>query len=199
MTKLFEKIKLLFLYKLSWLRKRCYLCKPIYINVDRSAKIEVSDSFRFNISWDGHRQPFSGSFCLARNAALKVSCFRAYNGCRIAVNENAELTLGNSMMNMNSSITCFCSIQIGDDVLISENVAIRDSDNHHLLGSVVTAPIVICDHVWIGMNSTILKGVTIGEGAVIAAGAVVTHDVPPHTLVGGVPARVIRENIQFER
>ncbi len=109
------------------------------------------------------------------------------------------MTLGNSVMNMNSSITCFRSITIGDDVLISENVTIRDLDNHRLQGSIVTAPIVIDDRVWIGMSATTLKGVTIGEGAVVAAYAVVTHGVPPHTLVGGVPARVIRENIQFER
>lgn len=44
----------------------------------------------------------------------------------------------------------------------------------------------------------ILKGVTIGDGAVIAAGAVVTHDVPPHTLVGGVPANILRSNIEWE-
>lgn len=45
----------------------------------------------------------------------------------------------------------------------------------------------------------ILKGVTIGDGAVIAAGAVVTHDVPPHTLVGGVPANILRSNIEWEQ
>lgn len=194
-----SKCRLVFLYKLSWLPKKCYLCKPIYLRIDRLSRIEVTDSFRFNISWDGYRQPFPGSLCLDKNAFLKVSCFRAYTGAKISVLSNASLTLGNSMMNMNSSITCFCSITIGDDVLISENVTIRDSDNHHLQGSIVTAPIVIQDRVWIGMNAIILKGVTIGEGAVVAAGAVVTHDVPAHTLVAGVPAKVIRENVYFER
>jgi acetyltransferase-like isoleucine patch superfamily enzyme len=54
-------------------------------------------------------------------------------------------------------------------------------------------PIVIGDHVWIGMRATILPGVTVGEGAVIMAGAMVTHDVPPYAVVGGVPARVIKQ------
>ena len=60
-----------------------------------------------------------------------------------------------------------------------------------------TKPVIIKDNVWIGLGATILKGVTIGEGAIIAAGAVVNKDVPPHTLVGGVPAKVIRENVKI--
>lgn len=57
---------------------------------------------------------------------------------------------------------------------------------------VKTAPIKICDRVWIGFNAIILKGVTIGEGAVVGAGAVVTRDVEPYTVVAGNPARVVR-------
>lgn len=55
------------------------------------------------------------------------------------------------------------------------------------------APIVLGKNVWVGSHATILKGVTIGDGSVVAAGAVVTKDVPPMTVVGGVPARVIRK------
>ena len=57
----------------------------------------------------------------------------------------------------------------------------------------VQKPIVVGDHVWIGMNAIILPGVTIGRGAVIAAGAVVSKDVPPMTVVGGVPAKPLRQ------
>ena len=52
-------------------------------------------------------------------------------------------------------------------------------------------PIIIGDYVWVGVNATILKGVKIGDGAVVAAGAVVVEDVPPYTIVGGVPAKII--------
>ena len=61
----------------------------------------------------------------------------------------------------------------------------------------MTQPIIIGNHVWIGMNVTILKGVRIGDGAIVAAGAVVTKDVPENTLVGGVPARVLKTDISW--
>jgi acetyltransferase-like isoleucine patch superfamily enzyme len=58
--------------------------------------------------------------------------------------------------------------------------------------------VTVGDKVWIGARVTVLKGVTIGDGAVVAAGALVTDDVPPRALVGGVPARVLRENVTWE-
>jgi len=63
------------------------------------------------------------------------------------------------------------------------------------------APITICDYVWLGSRAMVLPGVTVGEGAVIAAGAVVTKDVDPYTVVGGVPARPIgtrRQDLGYE-
>lgn len=103
-------------------------------------------------------------------------------------------------INYNSKINCYNKIIIGDDVKISENVTIRDSDNHEIQysGYEISKPIIIGNHVWIGLNATILKGVNIGDGAIIAAGAVVTKDVPARTLVGGIPATIIKENIEWK-
>lgn len=86
-------------------------------------------------------------------------------------------------------------ITIGDDVLIGHNCVIATL-NHVMdpdrRADMIPAPVKIGDKVWVGANVTILQGVTIGEGAIIAAGAVVNKDVPPCTIVGGVPAKIIK-------
>lgn len=86
-------------------------------------------------------------------------------------------------------------IIIGDDVLIGHNCVIATL-NHALdpekRADMIPAPVKICDKVWIGANVTILQGVTIGMGAIIAAGAVVNKNVPPLTVVGGIPAKIIK-------
>ncbi len=86
-------------------------------------------------------------------------------------------------------------IEIGDGCLIGHNVVLA-TINHDLYPENNRinhyAPIKLGKSVWVGSNATILSGVTVGDWAVVAAGAVVTRDVPPFTIVGGVPAKVIR-------
>lgn len=101
-------------------------------------------------------------------------------------------------LNAGCTVVSYAHIAIGDDCLIGEYVSIRDANhglapNHAMRSQPHTAaPIQIGNDVWIGRGAVILGGVTIGAGAVIGANAVVTHDVPPMTIVGGVPARVLR-------
>jgi acetyltransferase-like isoleucine patch superfamily enzyme len=89
------------------------------------------------------------------------------------------------------------SITIGAGCTIAEMVVIRDQDHKGIVGSVwrhgefTTAPIVIGSRVWIGAKATVLKGVRVGDDAVIGAGAVVTSEVEPATIVAGIPAAVI--------
>ena len=86
-------------------------------------------------------------------------------------------------------------IEIGDGALIGHNVVLA-TINHDLNPAMNRvnhyAPIKIGKHVWIGSNATVLQGVTIGDWSVVAAGAVVTRDVPPMTVVGGVPAKILK-------
>jgi maltose O-acetyltransferase len=84
-------------------------------------------------------------------------------------------------------------LHIGAHTSISANVAILTTQHqiNHPEFPTETKPVQIGDYVWIGMRAMIMPGVTLGEGAVVAAGAVVTRDVPPYTVVGGVPARPI--------
>lgn len=166
------------------------------IVVAKGAKINVKDHFYVNLSWQG-KQNLPARITLGKNAKLSVEYFRSYDGAQIYVADNAELTFKSGYINSGAKIYCYNKVEIGEDVKIGDEVIIRDSDNHELLEDryVTSAPIRIGNHVWIGMRAIILKGVTIGDGGVIAAGAVVTKDVPPNTLWGGVPAKCLKENI----
>lgn len=156
------------------------------------------------------RNKMVGSLYVAKDASLEVDAFDVYAGSRINVNAGAKLSLGSGYINHDCVMDCFSSISIGHEVAISERVVIRDSDNHAIVtesnkneGSnmnvdkQVLAPIVIQDHVWIGMNVIVLKGVTVGEGAIVAAGSVVNKDVPPHCMVAGIPAKVVKTNVSW--
>ncbi len=167
--------------------------------VSKSARIQVAKTLRLGYQW--HQLPYyRGHLHLGDDAQLEVDgAFDVFSGCQISVNEGARLRLGSGYINNGARIACFREINIGDDCAISENVLIRDSDNHVIEdGKPVSAPIDIGDHVWVGIGATILKGVTIGDGAVVAAGAVVTRDVPPNSLVAGVPAVVKRTSVQWK-
>ena len=102
----------------------------------------------------------------------------------------------NVFVNQNCTFYDLGGLDIADDVMIGPNVSLITS-GHPLEPSqrracVVAKPIAIERNVWIAANATIIGGVTVGESSVVAAGSVVTRDVPPHTLAGGNPARVIR-------
>ena len=101
----------------------------------------------------------------------------------------------NVFINMGCKFQDQGGIYLGDGALIGHNVVLATL-NHAKSpkdrSSMLPAPIRIGKHVWIGSNATVLPGVTIGDGAIVAAGAVVTHDVPENTIVGGVPARILR-------
>lgn len=93
-------------------------------------------------------------------------------------------------------------ITIGDNTMVASNVVIRP-DNHSyqdryrpmMEQGYDVGKIVIGNDVWIGVNAVILKDVTIGEGSIVGAGSVVTKDVAPYTIVGGVPAKVIKQRV----
>ena len=113
----------------------------------------------------------------------------------------------------NSRIWSAEKVKIGNHVLISHNVNINDTNGHPIdaelrrkhfqeiatIGhpkqglDLISLPVIIEDDVWIGFNSTILKGVTLGKGSIIAAASVVTKNVPPYSIVAGNPAKIIRE------
>ena len=102
----------------------------------------------------------------------------------------------NVFVNQNCTFYDLGGLDIADDVMIGPNVSIITSGHpiepSQRRAGVTAKPIAIERNVWIAAGATIIGGVTVGENSVVAAGSVVTKDVPPNTLVGGNPARVIR-------
>jgi galactoside O-acetyltransferase len=132
----------------------------------------------------------------------------------------AQVTIGDRVFIGNSTIISKTSVFFGNDILVAWGVTFYDHDSHSLdfnlrdgdikqtyadyinekgnflknknWDVVNSKPIVINNHVWIGAEAFILKGVTIGEGAIVGARSVVTKDVPPYSIVAGNPARVVK-------
>lgn len=117
-------------------------------------------------------------------------------GVRVVV-DSGRLTIGHgtNVNGIGTKILCAQEITIGRDCTFSWDVQVLDTDFHAITLDGVeqpsAAPIRIGDRVWVGTRAIVLKGVTIGDGAVVAAGAVVTKDVPAGSVVGGMPAKVI--------
>ena len=130
--------------------------------------------------------------------------------CRIAFDGPGLVTIGSRCYIGASHLVCHTAITIGDDTIISWGVTIVDHDSHAIewrdrqddvadwrigkkrWAGVKIEPVELGKRVWVGFGATILKGVTVGDGAVIAAQSVVTRDVPPNVLVAGVPAQIVR-------
>jgi acetyltransferase-like isoleucine patch superfamily enzyme len=110
----------------------------------------------------------------------------------------ATISIGSrTYLNRRTELHCDHRITIGADCAIAWDVHILDSNHHTLNGDGEPAEVVIGDHVWIGSRATILKGVRIGDGAVVAAGSVVVSDVPAGAIVGGVPAKVLQNDVEW--
>ncbi len=125
--------------------------------------------------------------------------FSFYYGADIILFQGATLVLGRgSYINSDCKIRCRKEIRIGNKCAISHDFTVMDSDFHKINGKSISSPVIIGDHVWIGTRVTVLKGVTIGEGSIIAAGSVVTKNIPPECMAAGVPAKVIKENVEWE-
>lgn len=164
-------------------------------------------------------QTDSYSFC--RNATNKKDSIQIGDNCRIRCQlialGSGKIRIGNNTyIGGPSKIGAIESITIGNDVIISGEVHVFDNNNHPTdpetryamtqsadsegpLWSWMESeskPVVIEDNVWIGERSTVLKGVRIGKGSIVACNSVVTKDVPPYTIVAGNPAKVVKNLLE---
>jgi acetyltransferase-like isoleucine patch superfamily enzyme len=148
---------------------------------------------------------------LKEGCALKIGEDCMIEGSLILDRQNGQIEIGNRVfMGGGSQIICIEKVIVEDDVLISWGCTIVDHNAHSVCwkerandvtnwlrgikdwGPVVKKPILIKAKAWIGFNVIVMKGVTIGEGAVVGAGSVVVEDVDPYTVVAGNPARILK-------
>lgn len=148
----------------------------------------------------------AGEITIGEDSHVMATLVADRNGGRISVGKRCYL-------GDNTRIRASQSIEIGDDVMVAHNTNIFDDNTHPtdvdermadkdgilMRGSwerfptLSSKPIKICDKSWIGCNCCVMKGVTIGEGAIVAAGSVVTKDVPPYSVAAGNPAKIVKK------
>ena len=176
-------------------KKKRFLSK---VKVD-AAKLTLMSSAECRTSGEG------SSVCIGVHCTIGA-LFLAHFGGKIRVKSNTYI-------GPNTILQSKERIEIGDNVIIANNVLIVDNNNHPTDPALRlkmsqcddfmhdelwswkyadSAPIVIEDNVWIGRDSRILKGVTVGKGSIVALGSIVTKDVPPYTIVAGNPAKVVK-------
>ena len=164
----------------------------------------------------GEGTAIDSSFCFKhfyskQHVGLRVGRCTTIWRASLAADEQAVIEIGDYCYIANASLVCSERIQIGSRVMVAGGVTIADSDFHPLAPAarladtvalspvgdrarrprIETRPVVIEDDVWIGYNATILKGVTVGAGALVGPGALVIRDVPAGAEVSGNPAVVV--------
>lgn len=174
---------------------------PLFrVYAQRRTTVDVQPGTRVN--WLALRHTVGGKVTIGKSSIVH---------CRIAFDHpGGEVRIGDRCYIGASHLVCHSGIRIGNDVIISWGVTIVDHDSHSVhwqdrsndvadwmtgrkdWSKVAVAPVTVADKVWIGFGASLLKGVTVGEGSVVAANTVVTKDVAPYSLVAGNPCRVIR-------
>lgn len=162
--------------------RHCVIHGKLYVHLFPTAKVRIGDNLYFSSGWN------INAICANRKGSIYAT-------------DNAVITIGDNVGMSSTTLWAHESITIGNHVKIGGNTIIMDTDAHNMDYLVrrgqytdwgETAPVVIKDDAFIGANCIILKGVTIGERAIVAAGSVVVKDVPDDCVVAGNPAKVVR-------
>ena len=172
--------------------------------------VNIGGGTKLDLATLSAREPNGCSLSIGSNSNIEASLVLERASARISIGSRTHVGGG-------TLLAAASSIEVGDDVLIAFDAIIMDHNSHSvkfrerqhdvrdwLQGSkdwstVATAPVKISNKAWVGVRAVVLKGVTIGEGAVVGAGSIVTSDVQPWTIVAGNPARIIRPLTDEER
>jgi acetyltransferase-like isoleucine patch superfamily enzyme len=197
---------------------RCSILKTVWYSarfrgvvvVGRGSKIRVHQSAHIALAPKSllaigmaHDTPAGAVLRMNPRSSLRIEGrVQVMRACTITLGYDATLTIGsNTYLNDGAEVWCNSpNTTIGPECAIAWGVRIVDTDFHKLLDNGKTsphAPVHIGQKCWIGANALVLKGVNIGRGSVVAAGAVVTSEVPSRSLVAGVPARVVRKDVTW--
>jgi acetyltransferase-like isoleucine patch superfamily enzyme len=190
-------ISFIFLFKVITLRIRIIFWSLINKISLKMVNIKFGKGCRF-LGWSLiKRYPQSiikiGNNCLF-NSVVDFNLIGVNRPCTISTQDrNAQLIIGDNCGFSGASISSFLYIKIGNNVRVGANVLITDSDWHSDdYRSGENKPVIIHNNVWLGVNSVILKGVTIGENSVVGANSVVTKDIPSNVIAAGNPCKVIK-------
>lgn len=196
--------------KLSISKNYLGLCAYVHANstfdIDKRAKIEFLNSGFLVLGTEN--SSFSGwagrtKLHIKKNGLLRLKGMNQIGrGSLIWILEDGCIEIsGGGFTAGNNILISKEKISIGKNCQIAWGVTISDHDFHKTYSNGIqnleTSPVIIGNNVWIGMNATVLKGVKIGDNSIIAAGSVVTRDVPENAMVAGVPAKLIKNNIEF--
>lgn len=209
MKTLFSKLKLLYTISFSqfiyfnFISKNVIRDKGSYlfpyknsvINIDKTAKLILHGTIYIN-SNKPKKSKAEAYLTMQKNSVLTVhkGLYLNYNAT-IEVHKDGKMEIGLAYVNSNAVLICSRKIVLGEEVLVSREVFIYDSDHHDILnkfGEKTNIPkeIIIGNHVWIGIKSTIMKGTKLEDGAVIASNSVVISNIKAGQLASGNPARV---------
>ncbi len=181
-------------------KKKLIVCKKFTrVMIDKTSKINCKGRLTIGTK-ENTKSKQETRFSMGKNSCININNdFSVGCGSDIRVFDNANLSIGSGYLNGFVQIVCAKDIKIGENVAIARDVIIRDTDAHKIEDGKheEKKEVVIGNHVWIGTRAIIMKGVHIGDGAIVAAGAIVTKDVPPNSIVAGVPAKVIKSDIKW--
>ena len=187
------------LFRTSW--------NVFQVTIHKRTKLTLGKGFsvcgasRLHVGDDKGHFPRSTQSSLRVGDGAKLTLLgnqRLLSGHQIDVGPCAEIQFGGGYINHDAKISCYHRLVVGRGTIVGEDACIMDSDSHLLAGSARPKEILIGSHVWIGARVTILKNSILHDGVVVAAGSVVSGEFPRNSLVAGVPAKVIRENVSWE-
>lgn len=190
-------------------RGRVFIGKNSVLDLGSNARIIIKNNGCLKVGVD-YALLTGTTLHIHKNGKLIVNGWASFmRDSSISVMSNAVLEMGHgSYINEQARVKVQKKLRIGKGSFIAWRCNIIDSDVHKhaeagmdlnkIPATDITKEIYIGDHVWIGGNCTILKGVAIGSGAVIGAGSVISKNIPPKVLAVGNPCRVIKENYQWK-